>query len=251
MVMKSVDLHFHLLPGVDDGPTDIADAVALARAAVEDGSCAVVATPHVRSDAVTDTLGLPERVRELRAALLAARIDLEIHCGGELSHEITGRLSQRELDAIAQGPRGARWLLLETPFVLIDENFHAAARELRERGFGIVLAHPERSADVILDQGAGVRRELAEGALAQITAGSLLGEHGAEAERAAWQLVAEELPLLIASDAHGPTRPPCLTPTRRAVSERLGDQLRARSLTVGVPRRLLARGLGRQNALAA
>jgi protein-tyrosine phosphatase len=249
--MKYVDLHFHLLPAVDDGPTDTDDAVELARAAVADGSGAVVATPHVRHDAVSDVLALPEMVRELRAALRAASVDLEVHCGGELDHGLVGRLSQRELETIAQGPRGARWLLVETPFAAVGEDFHATTAELRERGFGILLAHPERSADVILDDAAGLRRELAAGALTQITAASLTGAHGAEAELAAWRLVADRTATLVASDAHGPTRLPAMRQAQRILDERLHDAPLAKALTVTTARRLLGRGIERSSVLAA
>ena len=66
----------------------------------------MVATPHVRRDFVTEPLELPGRVRELRAALAEARIPLELHCGGELGHDLVGALGQGELEAIAQGPAG-------------------------------------------------------------------------------------------------------------------------------------------------
>ena len=242
-VMKSVDLHFHLLPGVDDGPADLPDAMDLARAALADGSGAVVATPHVRHDAVSDVLFLPDLVREVRLALADAGIRLEVRQGGELDHRLTGRLSQLELDTIAQGPRGARWLLLETPFEGIEVDFHAAADELRARGFGILLGHPERSADVILDDAAGVRREIEHGALTQITAASLLGGHGKEAYEASVSLLAQGLVSLIASDARGPTRPPALSDARRLLTAEFGDDALAHALTVGAPRRLLARGM--------
>lgn len=249
--MRSVEVHFHLLPGVDDGPTDMAEALDLARAALDDGSGAVVATPHVRADAVADVLALPERVRELRAALLAARLDLQVHCGGELDHGLAARLSQRELETVAQGPPGARWLLVETPFEGTGEDFHATTAELRARGFGILLGHPERSADAILDAGRGLRRELAEGALIQVTAASLSGGHGDDARRAAFGLLAEGLVALISSDAHGPSRPPDLTRARHVLSRQLGDEPLARALTVGAPRRLLARGMRPRRVLAA
>ena len=241
--MLPVDLHFHLLPGVDDGPTDMADTLDLARAAVSDGCRGVVATPHVRHDAVSDVLFLPELVAEVRAALADAQIGLDVHQGGELDHRLAGQLSQHELETIAQGPRGARWLLLETPFEGMSEGFHDASTELRARGFGILLAHPERSADVILDGGAGLRRELAGGALTQITAASLLGGHGTEAHVAAVGRLAQGLVSLIASDAHGPTRPPALGKARRLLAVDLGNDALARSLTADAPRRMLARGL--------
>lgn len=94
--MGDVDLHFHLLPGVDDGPAEMEDSIELARAAAAEGTDVVVVTPHVRRDFVTDVLALPQRIRELRQALAAAGVPLEVLCGGELGHDLVGDLDQRE-----------------------------------------------------------------------------------------------------------------------------------------------------------
>jgi protein-tyrosine phosphatase len=241
--MNSVDLHFHLLPGVDDGPTDLAETIELARAAVADGSRIVVATPHVRPEHVTDVLGLREVVREVRAGLSPQRVPLEVVLGGELGHEMVGRLRQEELEAIAQGPPGARWLLVEMPFEGVGDDFHAATAELRDRGFGVLVAHPERSADALLDRAAGLRRELAAGSLAQITALSLTGAHGPDAERAGYDLIRAGLVAVVASDAHGPSRPPSLSAARRALADRGMPSRLARTLTISGPHGLLARGI--------
>ena len=101
----------------------------------------------------------------------------------------------------------------------MGEDFHAATGELRDRGFGVVIAHPERSADAALDGSAGLRRELAAGSLAQVNAQSITGAHGADARRAALELIAEGLVSVVASDAHGPTRPPLLSEVRSAWPE--------------------------------
>jgi protein-tyrosine phosphatase len=249
--LPGVDVHFHLLHGLDDGPVDLAESLQLARRALGDGTGAVVATPHVRGDYVTDVLALPERVREMRAELRRARLPLEIRCGGELGHDMVGRLRQGELELIAQGPPGGRWLLVESPFEDFDEDFHEALAELRDRGFGIVIAHPERSADAALDGSVGLRRELALGALAQINAQSLTGDHGDDAERAGRRLVEEGLASVVGSDAHGPTRPPALVTARAALLRSGTDPATARALTLAGPRRLLARGVWRAVALAA
>ena len=129
-----------------DGPETLADSVALARAAVADGTRTVVCTPHVRTDFVTEPLDVVELVRELREALAHAGVPLELRCGGELGHDLAGTLSQPQLEAIAQGPAGNRWLLVEAPFDGLTGDFRAATAELRDRGFGVVIAHPERVA---------------------------------------------------------------------------------------------------------
>jgi protein-tyrosine phosphatase len=145
---------------------------------------------------------------------------------------------------------GAHWILLETPFGAIGEDFHAASCELRERGFSVVLAHPERGADVALCGAAGLRHELAAGSLAQVNAMSLTGGHGEDAEEAAIALVAEGRVNVVASDAHGPTRPPALAIARRAMRDRGVPAPVAGALTESAPRRLLTHGVRPSSALA-
>jgi protein-tyrosine phosphatase len=249
--MSPADLHFHLLPGVDDGPSEMEESVELARAAAAEGTSTIVATPHVRSDYVTSVLELRDRAAAVRTAVATAGVALEVLSGGEVGHEMVERLRQHELEALAQGPPGARWILVETPFGAIGEDFHAANDELRDRGFGVVLAHPERGADAALCGAAGLRRELASGSLAQVNAMSLAGGHGEDAEVAALALVVEGLVAVIASDAHGPTRPPALAIARRAMRDRGVPAAVAHSLTGSATRRLLTHGVKPQRALAA
>ena len=241
--MNGVELHFHALPTVDDGPETIDAGVDLLRAAVADGTGTVVATPHVRPDFMTDLSDLNERVDELKRAVDRAGLPVSIRRGGELGHEMVGRLSQGELETIAQGPPHARWLLVEAPFEGIDEDFHAATEELRDRGFGIVIAHPERSADAIVYGAEGLRRELERGAIGQLNAQSITGAHGAGAREAAFELISEGLVRAVSSDAHGPTRPPLLGQAHAHLVEGGIPAAVAKGLTRGCPRRLLARGV--------
>src|SRR5439155_13615423 len=88
--MTYADIHFHLLPGVDDGPSSMDESVALAAAAVADGTSVVVATPHVRAGFVTDVSDLPDRVRELEERLAREKIGLAVRRGAELGHEMVG-----------------------------------------------------------------------------------------------------------------------------------------------------------------
>jgi protein-tyrosine phosphatase len=242
--MDHVDLHFHLLPGVDDEPSDLAESLDLARAAVAAGTRTVVATPHVRYDlGTTDAREIYARVRELRAELEDAGIPLELACGGELGHDVALVLGPDELDMLAQGPPGARWLLVETPFDGIGEDFHAATDRLRGHCFGVLVAHPERSADASLDGAAGLRRELAAGSRSQLNALSLTGGHGEEARTSAWALLHERLVTVVASDAHGPTRPPALRTARDALVDGGLSPTAADALVGSGPRALLAGGI--------
>ena len=239
----NVELHFHALPGADDGPETIDESLDLLCVAATEGTAAVVATPHVRTDFVTDVSDLTERVRELQLAVDEAGLPVRLHRGGELGHDMVGRLSQAELETIALGPPYARWLLVEAPFDSIGEDFHAATDELRDRGFGVVIAHPERSADAVLDGADGLRREIERGAVGQVNAQSITGAHGGAAKEAAFELIAQGLLRAVSSDAHGPTRPPLLGDARARLIEGGVAPAVSNSLIGGCPRRLLTRGV--------
>ena len=108
MTMSYSEIHFHLLPGVDDGPPSVEQSLELAQLAVADGTRTIVVTPHVHPLHVTDPSEIPARVSELDARLRAARIPAEVLAGGELAVDMVGRLRQPELELIAQGPAGRR-----------------------------------------------------------------------------------------------------------------------------------------------
>lgn len=247
--MNRNDLHLHVLPGVDDGPADLGESLALAADAVADGTTLAVATPHIRPGYVTDVSALPDRVAELQLALARERIPLELRVGGELAHGMVDRLSQYELELIAQGPAGAHWILLEAPFPGFGPAFHDAADELRERGFGVVIGHPERSARLGEDL-ASLRHEVLYGSVLQLNVWTIAGRHGEEARDIALRLVREGLATVIASDAHADWRRPLLS---RAIAdlERAGiDKMTVRSLAVTGPRRLLEAGLRSRRIVA-
>ncbi len=208
--MPFVETHFHLLPGLDDGPADMQDAIELAQAALADGTGTIIATPHVHEAFVTDVTVLPERVEEVRAALRHAGVQVSVLCGGELAHPMVARLTHAELELIAHGPAGRRWLLLEAPLDDFDPGFTEAAADLRRQGFGLVIAHPERALVATPEAWPMIEHELSAGALAQVNAWSLLGRHGAEAADLAAEIIRRADLFLLASDAHGPRRPPSL-----------------------------------------
>lgn len=233
------ELHFHLLPGVDDGPSDIAEAIELAQMAVADGTGRIVATPHVRSLRVAE---LDDRIEQLQARLREARIELEIRGGGELSCDDVGSLSDSELRALAHGPRERRWLLLEAPLQPTEPGFAVAADELRGRGYEILIAHPERSRSTPLPQ---IRSHVAQGACLQINASSLAGAHGLEAQRVGLALARSGMPFVLASDAHSRARPPLLTVAgARLAAAGVNPAVVAFAADTG-PERLLADGLPR------
>jgi protein-tyrosine phosphatase len=246
--MDRVELHFHLLPGVDDGPHDLATALDLAREAVADGTGLVVCTPHAH---MIDVAELPDRVRELRSALAAAGIELEIRPGAELSWDHVAMLDDRSLEAVAQGPPGRRWILLEAPLPGAGDldDFEPAAQELRDRGYGLLVGHPERSPAMARDPGA-VERVLAAGDRVQMNASSLVGYHGSGARSAGLELARCGLIHVVASDAHEPrARGPVLGPAVEILREHgIPDAERFASTQ---PRALLERGIASARRVAA
>jgi protein-tyrosine phosphatase len=199
------ELHFHLLPGVDDGPADETEALALARLVVEDGTGRVVCTPHVRE---IDLSELGSRLQALRRLLAQDGLALEVQPGGELSPRDAAQVPAEQLELIAQGPPGARWLLLEVPLWQDDTSFLGAAAALRERGYGLLIGHPERGIGVTAEQ---LHEQVRRGAILQLNASSLAGLHGPRPQDTAVEIARSGLPFVVASDAHSLARPPLLS----------------------------------------
>ena len=205
--MSHVDLHLHLLPGVDDGPRDEAASLTHAARLADGGVHEATVTPHVGHPWFPlDVFTIPERVRALQAALDDAGIDVRLHPGGEIYPHRATELSAAELDVIAHGAPGSRWVLLEVPFAGIDEAFLASCAHVRAAGFGLLIAHPERATGFLAGGHELLRDELEAGALLQVNVCSLLGRQGPEAHAGAIKLVREGLAYVLASDGHGGNR---------------------------------------------
>ena len=239
--MGYTDLHCHLLPAVDDGPDTMAESLAYAAEAVAAGTTTIVATPHVEA---VDVAELSDRVDELKAALAREGIDLDVRRGGELKPFSIPELTDADLELVAHGPPGARWLLYEVPFHGPDDEFVAGAHELRDRGFGLLLAHPERSRGMVDGGGLAVIEGLvAGGAAVAANTGPLVGREGTDRRRAAEHLLNRCVPTVLATDAHAPSRPYTLAMAAEAAERVTGRADRARRLAVEAPARLLADGL--------
>jgi protein-tyrosine phosphatase len=246
VALRSVEIHFHLLPAVDDGPRTLEEAVWLARTAANEGTRTIVATPHVNSTFVLDVNTLSERVRQVAERIRRDRVPVRVLAGGELAHDVADRLSQRQLESIAQGPAECRWLLLEAPFGGLDDTFTATADELRQRGFGIVVAHPERSLANLQAGWRVIEREIGVGSAMQVNAWSVAGLHGEHARIEALRILRLARRVVVSSDAHGTHRVPSL---RLAVDvlARLGHK-NPECLTSTTPEALLTHGLPRAPA---
>ncbi|MDO8210364.1 tyrosine-protein phosphatase [Conexibacter sp. CPCC 206217] len=205
-----VELHFHLLPGVDDGPTSVQESIELATLALADGTGTVVCTPHVRD---VDVLSVPARVEELRAQLRTAGVPLQLEIGAEVAQDDVAGMSDAALEIAAHGPPGRRWILLEAPLSLDPAGLFDAVAEVRARGYAVLIGHPERCPSLMTGQGGrGLDELAAAGApLLQVNGSSLTGRHGEQARRWALELARAGRVAVIASDAHRPSRGPVLS----------------------------------------
>ncbi len=221
-----IDLHSHVLYGIDDGPADLAGSLAICEAAAADGITVLAATPHVRDDHPTT----PELMEERLAAVRAAAGDLlRLVPGGELDvAELDRPLEELRRFALAGNPR---FLLVETPYIGWPLDFADRVFRLASAGIQSVIAHPERSPDV-QERPELVEPLVAAGGLVQLTAASVEGRLGKRAQQTARELIERELAHLIASDAHEASiREIGMS---GAVSA-LRDEALARFLTEGVP----------------
>jgi len=218
-----IDMHFHCLPGIDDGPATWEEAVALCRAAAAEGTTDVVATPHVLRDpwlneSPGERAALVARLNELLGGTPRVYSGAEVWFADDLP-ELWERGSAGPLTALAGGTH----LLVELPAHEIPRNARAVLHELLVAGVTPVLAHPERNrafaAD--LDQ---LESLVERGVRTQITAASLAGRFGEKAEAAAVAMIERGLVHAVASDAHSMTRrPPMLRPARERVEQQWGE----------------------------
>lgn len=229
-----IDLHCHLLPGIDDGPRTVEQSLALARAALADGTTTMVATPHVSFTYPNDATVISGRVTEMRERLAAERLALEVLPGAEISLARLADLEPLELRRLGLG--GGRWLLIEPPFSTTAGRLDAILLALARRGNRIVLAHPERCPAFHRDPSA-LRALIDAGVLTSVTAGSFVGRFGEPARRFALELAGEEMLHNVASDAHDLARRP---PAIADCLHRAGLESLREWLTEAVPAAILA-----------
>ena len=238
-----VDIHNHILPGVDDGAATMGEALAMAWMAVADGTDTMAATPHrgwfLRQPARPELIR--ERVAELQTALNEAEIPLTVLPGVEI--KIGPHVAQDLVSgAVGTLGEGGRWALVEPPFDRIAPDALDNLKAIGDAGFRIVLAHPERCADI--QRSLAFLEACADlGVAFQITSGSLLGQFGPLPQKTAEAILAHaaDWPLVIASDTHDlRERPPNLLRAARDAAAALVGEARAQEMVDARPRLMLA-----------
>ena len=235
--LQLVDIHIHILPGLDDGPRVMDESLRMCELCVEESVAAIVATPHM-CDARYAVCAADVRngVMELSHACRERGIDVEILPGGDvrLQPELLQHLESGQVLTLADT---GRYLLLELPTEVVPP-IEGLVFELAVRGITVILSHPERNLEFCRDPDR--LGELVEGGcLAQVTGDSLLGRFGRTPRRTAEKFINAGLVHVVASDAHSPTdRRPGLGKVFGKLRKSVGEDV-ARRLLCDNPQRIV------------
>lgn len=234
-----IDLHFHCLPGIDDGPAEWDDAVALCRRAGDEGTTHIVATPHVLRDywINDDTNARDELLLKLNDLVGGSPAVLP-GCEYYFSSDAI-ELWERGTHGPLYGLNRSRYLLVELPATTIPRDAEHVLYEFRFAGIVPVIAHPERN--LVFAKDPDLLAQFVEaGALTQITAASILNEFGRAALAATDDFFERNLIHIVASDAHNlDRRPPRLAAAYERASEVWGTEAAKRIFETN-PARIIA-----------
>lgn len=228
-----IDLHCHILPGIDDGAGDLDTALEMARMAVDDGTTHLACTPHITPGIYhNDANVILPAVERLREAFAANSVSLTLTTGADIhvTPDLVEGLRTGRYPTLA----GSRYFLLEPPHHVLPPGLERYCNEILESGYVPVLTHPERLT-WIEDHYAVICKLDEAGVLVQLTAGSITGRFGERAQYWSQRMLLEGRVDLIASDGHNVRgRPPKMSNARALIAELL-DDASAERMTVTIP----------------
>ena len=233
-----IDLHCHILPGIDDGAADVSTSLAMAGIAVGDGIRIVACTPHIYPGLYeNNAAGIARAVTALRGAFAESGIDLELTFGADI------QLVPELLAGLRGGTHPtlhrSRYFLFEPPHHTVPVRFHETIFETLAAGYVPVITHPERLTWLDEQHYRWFVQAAREGAWMQITAGALTGRFGRTARYWGERMLDDGIVHLLATDAHDPEhRPPVLSEGRDAAVQWVGEQ-EAERLVSERPRAIL------------
>jgi protein-tyrosine phosphatase len=233
-----IDIHNHLLPGVDDGADSIVTSLTMIRVGVEEGIEEAVVTPHIGVDGLTPETDAAyrERFEELVQAVSREGLPIQLHLGSEIMFQL-GLSDIRQLPIATYGGRG-RYFLIEVPLATFPPFFEEALFRIRVPRLRPIFAHPERNT-IIRKHPDIIDRLIEQGMLMQINATSLSGDPDRPITRLARRLIATGRAHFVATDAHGLfTRPFSLKPAYEIVRRTTNDET-AKRLFIDHPRRAI------------
>ena len=233
-----IDLHCHMLPGLDDGATDLEIALKMAKMAVADGITITACTPHIFPRRWENTVeGIRTACEQFRAQLTSADIPLQLVYGADIqiAPEMAQNLANKRLPTL----HGSRYFLFEPPHQLSYPGLNDMMSEVQSAGFIPIITHPERLAYVESDYGKLVEAAH-NGAWIQLTGGSLLGQFGRRARRMSERFLKDGVTHLLASDGHDlDKRAPVMSLARDAAARLVGAE-EAKRLVLERPSAVLA-----------
>ena len=218
-----IDLHSHILPGIDDGSPDLETSIAMARMAIDDGIKVMACTPHFLPGLYnTDASDVRKRVAALNQELNDQNLELILVVGGDI--HVRPDLVQAIQSKRVLTLNDSRYILLEPPHVIMPLRLEDLIINLVASGYIPVITHPERLAWIEQNYAALVRMALA-GAWLQITAGSVTGRFGKRAQYWTQKLLQDGLVHILATDAHNlGSRPPRLSSAVSLVAREIGAE---------------------------
>ena len=236
-----IDLHCHLLPGVDDGPDTLQESLALCRIAVEDGITHSIVTPHIHPGRWENTRESIERdCNALQGALDEHGIPLRLGFAGEvrLTDQVMRQVEANEIPFYGEVD-GYQIMLLEFPHGHIIPGSENLVEWLLARKIRPLIAHPERNREVMRSP-ARIRPFVASGCWLQITGGSLCGDFGEKAQALAAQFLRDDMVSVVASDGHNSNaRKPSLKLAFHKITETFNEE-RAIRLLMTLPEQIVA-----------
>jgi protein-tyrosine phosphatase len=229
-----IDIHSHILWGVDDGASTLEESLAMLRLAADCGTTDIVATPHANSTYPFDPTVLQSRYEELATRHTGLP---RVHRGCDF-HLSAGNIQDAIENPVKYTVNGGRYLMVELPEMFSPTSIDQALRQLSSKGMLPVITHPERNP--VLQRSPDVlQRWVDHGCFAQVTAQSLTGRFGKIAKESAWRFLRAGNIHIVASDAHDTThRPPGLEQARDLLRKEVGEFL-ARCLTVDHPQAVI------------
>ena len=226
-----IDIHCHILPGVDDGPQHLNSALTMARVAAEDGISTIIATPHTDGIRVNRNL-VEDKVLILNNELASNQIALKIVPGYEIPYHLVPDLAKSHTLV------NSNYILIEFPHTYLPRDALGTVYSLVDQGLQPIIAHPERNGGILQDPGQ-MEDLIAAGALSQLTASSVTGEQGPDVQRCANYLLVNNMAHFIATDSHSPSfRIPVLSKAH-AIAVKLLGKTQADYLTIGNPEKIL------------
>lgn len=198
-----IDLHCHILPGVDDGASHETESLAMLQAAIEEGITTIVATPHHNRQYTNEKQTILTKVEELRQLIQANHLSIEVVPGQEvrLYGELLEDYENNKLVTVADN---SRYMLIEFPSSHVPRYAERKLFDMELQGLKPLIVHPERNAEIIQNPDR-LYQLVQKGALTQVTASSITGHFGKKIQKFTHQLIEANLVHVIASDAHNTT----------------------------------------------